>query len=374
MRQAPRLSTAELSFVQAGTPEPPAMRLSRVQRAFRDRLLGKLHQGIYHLEEVVTCLCGSTAGARVAVSDRFGLPVGIVLCRTCGLLRTTPRLAARDLQAFYESDYHGLHMGIERPDPATSLFKSGQGAAVYRLVKPHLSSPRISIAEIGAGSGSVLLEFREACEADGFQADVVGCEYAPAFVAAGRSMGLDLRQGGVETLAGIDAPDVLILSHVVEHFAEFEKEMRAVRGIVDDRSLVYVEVPGVLTIHTKPVYDYTFGQYFTLAHTYHFTLSTLREAMARGGFAFRGGDEEVRSLFTVGRDATVLPDRALRADRARRYLAWLESSRRLRVMRAATRGNRALRRVSRKGVRVMAGQRGLRLARAIRLRLRGPKR
>jgi SAM-dependent methyltransferase len=344
---------ADMAVVQLTRP---ARDLSRVQARYRKRVVDRLASGEYHLEDVALCQCGSADAERVSSADRFGLPVGVVMCLSCGLLRTTPRLAAADLPAFYRDDYHGLHMGIERPDPETSLFSRGQGAQVYRYLRHRLEGSSTRIAEVGAGTGSVLREFADAARHDGLATELVGCEYATALVEAGRSVGTDIRQGGLEALHGIEPPDVLILSHVLEHFADPAVELEAIRRLVSPRSLVYVEVPGLLAIHRKPQYDYSFRAYVTLAHTYHFSRATLIQTLRRGGFKLLSGDELVRSAFVVDPGlGPPAPEPGL-ADRHREYLAWLESAPSVRARRAALRGRRRLRRAIRAGARAVLGR------------------
>ncbi len=354
-------------------PAAPAARLNAVQLRFRDQLLEKLADGQYHLEAASRCPCGAPGGELVASADRFGVPIGVVLCQICGLLRTTPRLAAGDLPAFYEQEYHGLHMGIERPSATTALFRRGQGETVYRFLRPYLPSGQLHVAEIGAGAGSVLREFAEASRADGIATTLSGCEYAAEFVEVGRRLGIDMRQGGIGALRGIDQPHVLILSHVVEHFADLGDELSAIRGLVGDKTLVYVEVPGIYAIHRKPEYEFEFAQYLTLAHTFHFVLGTLREAMARAGFRYVTGDEEARTVFQAGRDPSVLPGREARAVMISGYLEWLRADRLLKVRRAVLRGRRTTRRAARTAVRAMAGERGMRVVRGLLRREGAPR-
>ena len=170
------------------------------------------------------------------------------------------------------------------PEPNTALFRTGQGTEIYQHMRPFLDAGTLHVAEIGAGTGQVLREFGRAAEAAGHDVNLIGCEYARSFVAAGRELGTDLRQGGIEALAGETPPDVFIMSHVVEHFADPAAELQQC-GEVSRRpgTLVYVEVPGLVvgTLHAKTEYEFELSQYLTLAHTYHFTLSTLVHAMAR---------------------------------------------------------------------------------------------
>ena len=315
---------------------------------FRSRVLEKFKDGRYRFEAVPTCLCGESQQIPLASQDRFGIPVEIVGCPRCGLIRTAKRLAADQLADFYQDDYHGLHMGVDKPNPRTVLFRRGQGEAVFRSVRPYLQRGEITVAEVGAGAGSVLREFAAAAAAAGSRCQLVGCEYSPAFVEVGRSLGLDLRLGGIERLADIGQPDVVILSHVLEHLPDPPADLSRIDSLLRPTSVLYVEVPGILSIHEKPEYDYTWQAYLTLAHTYHFTLRTLTDLMRRSGFHMLDGDERVRAVFRTTEEPEVeAPDAHAILPAEMAYLAWLESAPRLRAKRLITRGRRRLRRVIR---------------------------
>ncbi|MCV0384778.1 MAG: class I SAM-dependent methyltransferase [Erythrobacter sp.] len=307
------------------------MRLSPVQHRFRESLLGKLSTGVYEYEQVDRCLCGSTSSALLATEDRFGIPVGTVLCRSCGLCRTSPRLAAKNLPSFYNEVYHGLHQGITQPDPASVLFRVGQGRAIHSYLNDLLPDGELRVAEIGCGTGSVLREFQAAAAPRAVM--LFGCEFADSFVAVGRAAGTDIRGGGPETLRESAPFDIVIMSHVAEHFPRPVEALREVLRLGHPGTLYYVEVPGIMRIHRKPEYGFRFDRYLTLAHTYHFTLSTLAATMARAGYEIVRGDEEVRSVFKAeprGHPA-LTPDTA---DQVLDYLHWLDRSWRVRISRA----------------------------------------
>jgi SAM-dependent methyltransferase len=273
------------------------MPLTSVQRDYRAAVLEKLACGVYQLEAVDACPCGAEGTIAIADRDRFGIPIGVLVCSRCGLARTSPRLATGNLAEFYEHDYHRLH-GLPEPKPDSVLFRAGQGAAVHTFLAEDLPSGGLRVAEIGAGSGSVLREF--AAAAVGRSVAIAGCEYASAFVAAGREAGSDIRQGGPETLAGDGPFDVVILSHVVEHLPDPVRDLAVIRELGYERTLFYVEVPGLIRIDQKPGYAYQLRQYLTLAHTFHFTLTTLTDTMARAGFERVRGDEDIHATFRLG--------------------------------------------------------------------------
>lgn len=363
-------------------PAKPLIGLTSIQKAYRSTLLGKLADGEFAFEDVPTCLCGSTGGVVLAHQDRFGIPIGVLGCADCGLLRTSPRLAADDLPAFYESDYHGLHFGTKRPSPATSLFRKGQGAAIWAFVSRDLRSrkppDRLRVVEIGAGTGSVLRELAAAAAADGVEVESVGCEYSSAYASAAGELGTEIRAGGIETLVDTGlTPDLVIMSHVLEHFPNPLRDLQLVMSLAHPQTLIYVEVPGLLTIHTKPHYDYQFGPYLTLAHTYHFTLATLVDAMQRAGFQLVRGDEEVRSLFRLASRtgpvssadvAQAFTPASARLSQLQSYLRWLDRSPRMVLRRAVLRAQRYRSFVAARAVRRILGERGYS---AIRRLLRG---
>jgi SAM-dependent methyltransferase len=329
-----------LSATVYRTSAPP-QRLTAAQERFRDAVLAKLNAGDYALEAVRYCLCGSQDAVPVADRDRFGLPVGVVVCSACGLARTSPRLTQESLPRFYDEDYHGLHIGVPDPAASTSLFRRGHGRVIYSLLERSLPARQLRVAEVGCGTGQVLREFIAAGARRGREMTGIGCEFASAYVEAGRDAGTTIRQGGPETLRD-DAPfDVVILSHVVEHFTDVPGELAQISHLVATDGLVYVEVPGILTIDAKAEYEYEFGQYLTLAHTYHFSLDTLVDAMNRAGFTLVFGDEETRSVFrraprrverSTGRGAAVVLE----------YLDSLDRSRSLPWKRAALRARRGV--------------------------------
>jgi SAM-dependent methyltransferase len=284
-------------------------------------MLAKLAGGQYHLEDVGACPCGSTEAMQLASHDRFGLPVGAVLCRSCGLMRSTPRLSTADLPDFYQHDYHGLHMGLPAPEPSAALVRRGQGAAIFALLRDQLPDGPLRVAEIGAATGQVLREFADAADR---VVTAAGCEYASAYVEAGRSVGTDMRQGGPETLQDLAPFNVVILSHVVEHLPNLSAGLAEVRALGDEATFFFVEVPGLLTIDRKPEYGFRFARYLTVAHTFHFTLTTLTEAMERSGFQLLLGDEEIRSIFRQGPLREPKPDPA-NAKEVIRGLRGLES-------------------------------------------------
>ena len=83
-----------------------------------------------------------------------------------------------DLPAFYQREYHGLHMGIEHPDPSTSLYRRGQGAAIYAFVRHATPAGPLRVAEVGSGTGSVLSSATDTDEVNPDTRKFDGCTFS----------------------------------------------------------------------------------------------------------------------------------------------------------------------------------------------------
>lgn len=275
--------SSRLAFV-----DRPWIPLTAAQAEVRARVLARLSDGTYACESV-PCFCGDAGESMVvAERDRYGLPVRTVLCATCGLLRSTPRLDASSTARFYRDDYRDLYTG---PANGESLFASqvARGRALARLLEPLL--PEIeSVVEVGCGAGGVLCGFAERGK------QVAGVDLGSEYLAIGRAHGLDLIEGSADQLlAHRGAPADLVLAlHVVEHFLDLRAELARVRELVRPGGLLLVEVPGLATIAGR--YGGDLLCYLQNAHTFHFAGAQLRFVLESCGFAVRVCSENAAAL------------------------------------------------------------------------------
>jgi ubiquinone/menaquinone biosynthesis C-methylase UbiE len=128
-----------------------------------------------------------------------------------------------------------------------------------------------------------------------------GCDYSSEAVRLAKNKGLFVNQGGVESLEGRKF-DILILSHVVEHFVNIKDELEKIKMIIKNDGIVYVEVPGVCDLENKKEYLYNYNIYSVLAHMHNFNLTSLRFVMESNGFELIKGNEYVKSLFKMVSD------------------------------------------------------------------------
>jgi len=278
----------------------PEWELNSVHTKYRQIFLDKLNKGIYKTEIVNKCLCGATEFEQISSKDRFGLPFGNVICKNCGLLLCNPRLKEENLPEFYDKEYHGLVFGQEEVANFEHMVDKQQGSLIFAFLKKYIiGNKNLEIAEIGAGVGNNLKAIIEESKKYSIDVTATGCEYSEACVNFGKEKyGLNMIQGNIEVLLKLNKKfDIVIMSHILEHFINPFKELKIVKSILKENGIVYVEVPGIFDLHNKPVYQCDFLRYSVLAHMYNFSLGTLTNIMRIAGFKLVEGNEFVRSVF-----------------------------------------------------------------------------
>lgn len=112
----------------------------------------KIDRGVYQLESA-PCICGYGLYDVIAETDRYGLPLKTVICQSCGLLRTEPRLDAAALSNFYAREYRDLYMGPEYGYMETyfadMVRRGNEILRVLRMACPEMNISGKRVLEIG---------------------------------------------------------------------------------------------------------------------------------------------------------------------------------------------------------------------------------
>lgn len=250
------------------------------------------------------CLCGSRDVLKIAAIDRFGLDFSSYICKKCGLIFTSPYICDKSLPLYYNKFYHPLHFGTT--EPIEDLYSKGQGGKIFSLAKAYLTSNNIKIFEMGAGCGTNLIEFANVARNYSINVDCYGNEYNEDYVKYGNKKGLKLVSDSIEEYANKTKNnfDVIILSHVFEHFTDPFNTLKYLKKISHADTILYIEVPGVLDLKTRYVYDCDFLKYLTHAHTFNFSSSSLNTTLNQCGFELVQGNEKIESIFRTNRNAS----------------------------------------------------------------------
>jgi SAM-dependent methyltransferase len=301
-------------FSLAGAP--PAL-LTPAQMSAREAILRQDRLDEY---ETVACPCGSGMGDRLlAEVDRHRLPSRNVICLGCGLVRLTPRWRDSRYRAFYQSEYRTLYNPTSVSPSAYAEALAANPATrdragwIESAARRHgiQASPRV--VEIGAGAGWNLLRLPSSWRR-------VGYDVNEEYLEIGReSFGLDMRYGFVEeALAEIALADLVVLSHVVEHFSHPTTVLEQIARELRPSALLLLEVPGIFRIHRT---NLDVRSYLQNAHTFTYCATTLADECRRAGLDVLSVEETARAVCRPGgMRVGVTEPRERLAERIIRYL------------------------------------------------------
>ena len=280
-------------FSRCMGPGSPSISLNALQLQKRDAVNEKVEKGVYGFESVPCACCGSVDSELISERDRYGLFFSVQLCKGCGMVYTSPRMTDAAYGEFYDNEYRPLYVGSERATDDFFAEQRNQGRRIYDFLRgAGVMRDSMKIVEVGCGAGGILDFFRSEGHA------VLGIDLGSEYVAYGRDVhGLDLRVCMLSDLALDFVPDLVIYSHVMEHILHPLDEMKNIAKVSGSNTLVYIEVPGLKNIHKSYAMDVM--KYYQNAHSYHFTLGSLRHLMESAGFKLVSGTEYVRSIFKL---------------------------------------------------------------------------
>ena len=266
--------------------DKPLISLTATQKAALENFRKKLANGVYNFEDV-PCLCGAKSDILVSQTDRYALPVRTLLCKSCGVMRTSPRMTKESLERFYNEDYRKIYDSRTFDEFFSEQYKHGK--QIFHFIMNHISpSDAPTVYDIGCGAGGTLVPFVEA----GWRA--FGCDLTPEYIDRGRACGLSIEYGGPSVLAKHGKADVVLLVHVLEHLPDPLGALFEISSMVKEGGWLYIELPGIFSIHR------TYGDFLLFlqnAHLYHFTLTTLTALATKAGFRLVKGNERIWALY-----------------------------------------------------------------------------
>jgi len=228
----------------------------------RDVLEGKIEF------EKVNCLCSNDEFSLLGDVDRYSLLQKTVMCTKCGLIQSNPRMTEKEYERFYSSDrYRNIYEPENSFERYKPLFTSLTGNFIVEAVSKVKDLEKVnSVMEIGAGGGWNLVAFKEK------GINVRGCDYSQNMVSLGKKYNLNLFKGSIDDVEGFF--DVIILSHVIEHFLDPIKSLIKIKQHLSPGGIIFVSIPDIE--------HFSIAQ-FQNAHTYYFSLATFQYYMSKSG-------------------------------------------------------------------------------------------
>lgn len=267
-------------------------KLNQVQRQAKSSLMEKLNNKEYKCE-TIKCECGSNEFEVLSEKDRYGISVNTVICKKCGLVLINPRMNQESYNSFYDNEYRRLYNGDEEPKESFWNDQYERGKEVNRFIKKYVDdySKINNVLEIGCGAGGILKNFYED------KCKVTGIDLGDEYIEFGKEKGLNLICCSSKELLENHKKEynLIILCHVFEHFLNLSDELNIIKELLAPNGIIYIEVPGIKNLHNS--YDCDLLEYLQNAHTYNFTLDTLKQIMLWNGFECIYGNEKINSIF-----------------------------------------------------------------------------
>lgn len=285
------------------------------------RIKAKIKEGLYKYQRC-QCFCGIEDSMLLAQMDRYGNYYPFVICKRCGLIRANPRLTEEAYTDFYSYEYRMLYGDYDKDKDELWLNKMNQAKIAYDFINNHIKLPQKAVVfDIGCNMGTMLLPFYE----NGHE--TIGVDYGTDFIEYGRrKIGLKLEIGGVEKLKDFGKKaDLVILNHVLEHFLDIENELNAIKEVMRPDAFIFIALPGTFWW----IKNICLGNIMSLlqnAHTWQFSLNSLRYVMEWCGFELVYGNEEIRAIFKVSN--IFRNKRTIQQDEFRKVLSYLKNTER----------------------------------------------
>lgn len=266
-------------------------RLNEIQKKQIKNFIKKLESKEYKFIDN-PCLCGNldkSLDILVAQKDRYGIACNNVLCKKCGIIRLKERLDDYSTAEFYKKEYRDIYVGKEQASDDFFNSQAQRGQNFHDFIKKYVNISEIrTVFEIGCGAGGILYPFHQ----DGKK--VSGCDFGEKYLKFGQKKGLDLYQGEIDiTKTPKKSQDLVILSHVMEHFNEPTNTMNDIIELIADEKYLLMEVPGIFDIkrtYFNPIL------YFQNAHVHNYYYYYLKVFFETLGLEIIYGNERCTFL------------------------------------------------------------------------------
>lgn len=248
--------------------------------------------------ETIKCLCGNSEHTIISEQEEYGIPQTNVICNSCGLIYSNPRLDQESYKLFYSSDiYREIYDGnLNFKEINKSRFSQHTGRYIYEIITSNTDlSKNFKILDFGCGGGWNLIPFIS------FGCECLGLDYSESLVKIGQDMGLPLKNGGISDIE--NKFDVIILSHVFEHFLNPIQNLKQILNHLNPKGIIYIEVPNINNLSPGQMH---------LPHTYCYSPTTFKYYVEKSGlktidFGGTHNNYHMYGVFEFSESETVLP-------------------------------------------------------------------
>lgn len=200
----------------------------------------------------------------------------VVLCERCGLGFLNPQHEEADYERYYRSRNYKPIRSTGAELLARASYRKLQAAFLLDTLRRLPGAKATSLLDVGCGPGALIAFLR----AEGISAE--GLEIGePAIDFARREFRAPIHAGTIfdHPLAGRQF-DVVTSTAAIEHFTDPLKALRAMRALLTENGLLYINTQDLLGLVLKNGE----GSWFKFVHTFYYTETTLGSLIEQAGF------------------------------------------------------------------------------------------
>jgi hypothetical protein len=236
------------------------------------------------------CLCGKNNDQLIANYDRYSVKFDTVICKNCGLIRALKYFSEENVSDFYKNHYRDIANQLYILPHKIYEKQIEQGLKRYELIKEksNVKIEGLKILDLGGGAGGTLEHFKNLN-------DVYLADFHDPYLDYAKGKGIYVIKGGLKEISF--KPDIIIFSHVIEHWNNFENEIKNLINIQKiNKTINYIEFPGVDSLKLGRR-EGDFFKDIHIPHVYYFSSYVFENLMNRYGFEKLYIDSSISSLF-----------------------------------------------------------------------------
>jgi hypothetical protein len=203
------------------------------------------------------------------------------VCKTCGLVQHAPMTSSMEYENFYqtfEKNVSNFCLPTELGFHSNSIYKERLAKVIDTLKEFGFESVSASLLEIGSFNGSFLLE------AKNYGFEVEGFEPSDYYFKSSESIKNFVHNSFFsENSTIVNQPDIVCISHVLEHVPNPVSFLRDVKKTVSHRAgsawIMYLEVPNIMKCPRDNL-----SLFSSFEHTLNFSPETLKFTIGLAGF------------------------------------------------------------------------------------------
>ncbi|MDD5584507.1 MAG: class I SAM-dependent methyltransferase [Candidatus Omnitrophica bacterium] len=198
----------------------------------------------------------------------------VVVCKNCGFVYADNIPSQADFNDYYRvmSKYEFNHNnGIVSSDYIEHFTK------IVNFLIPHVPDTHARILDVGCSTGALLSIFK----LHGYS-NLSGIDPSASCVRTAKKIyGIEATVNAISDFSTDEKFDLIILSAIVEHLADFSSAMRKIRSLLKDQGLLFVEVPDAERFEA---YTSAPFQQFSIEHINYFSQYSMRNLLSSFSF------------------------------------------------------------------------------------------